>query len=204
MDRNQPPPHNPALVNDGDGPQDPNAQDDPYAEYYARYQVPGQVDLSGYQLPLAAQYLGPGQPAGLPMIQQQMFAVPGMQLMTFQQIIQAGMMAQQQALAQEVMQVGNQQLLMIPNQAMAAAHVSTPHSGVGSQFQGGNTVVGSNPYDMGQYCGGRTRVEVMGRALQDIEPAWGVEYCDFTNVVTLKVFFADGGFAYWWRSNANL
>ena len=102
------------------------------------------------------------------------------------------------------MQVGNQQFLMIPNQAMATAYASLPPSGVGNQLQGGNTIVGSNNYDMGQYRGGRTRMEVMGRALQEIGPAWGIEYCDFTNAVTLKVFFADGSFENWWRSSANL
>ncbi len=41
------------------------------------------VDQYGYQPPIAAQYLGPGQPAGLPMMQRQMFSVLGMQPMTF-------------------------------------------------------------------------------------------------------------------------
>ena len=153
---------------------------------------------------MAAQYLGPGQPAGLTMMKQQMSAVTGMRPMTFQQIFQAGMMPHQQNPALQAMQVGNQQFLMIPNQAMATAYASLPPSGVGNQLQGGNTIVGSNNYDMGQYRGGRTRMEVMGRALQDIGPAWGIEYCDFTNTVTRKVLFADGSFENWWRSSANL
>ncbi len=81
-------------MNDGDGPQDQNAQGDPIAEYYAWYQVPDEFDLSGYQPLMAEQYIGPGQPAGLTMMKQQIFAVPGMQPMNFQQIFQAGMMPQ--------------------------------------------------------------------------------------------------------------
>ncbi len=65
-------------------------------------------------------------------------------------------------------------------------------------------MLGSNPYDVGQYRGGRTRVEVMGRALLDIGPAWSIEFCDFPNAVTLKAFFADVGFEYLWRLSANL